>query len=44
MNSYCKRQVQIFYRLGKKTKKKAEGEWNDHLPSAAVLERESSES
>ena len=25
MNSYCKRQVQIFYRLGKKNEKKNRG-------------------
>ena len=41
MNSYCKRQVQIFYRLGKKKKKKKkiEGEWNDHLRNPRELMR-----
>ena len=40
MNSYCKRQVQIFYRLGKKKrKKKTEGEWNDHLRNPRELRR-----
>ena len=41
MNSYCKRQVLIFYRLAKKNekKKKPEGEGNDHLRNPRELIR-----
>ena len=39
MNSYCKRQVLIFYRLAKKNEKKTRGEGNDHLRNPRELIR-----